>query len=227
MCGRFVLKQRINGSFTEEVVKWRELHALLAGFNIAPSQIVPVLVNLNGRIEAVEAVWGFVSPFASDLRSGGLINARAETVNVKPTFGEAFRRRRCIVPADGWYEWQKRGRSKQPYYIHGREGQLLGFAGIWQPNQANVPTVAVLTTAANAAVEVIHDRMPAVLPRNSWDVWLHGDTPVETLKSLLVPAASELFEAYPVSTRVNKPSVNDSACIERIAEPTEDAGLFG
>lgn len=114
-----------------------------------------------------------------------IINTRAETVATKPSFRDAFRKRRCIVPADGWYEWTKIPGGKQPHYIHARDEKPFAFAGIWEPNEHGEPTVAIITTAASRSIEAIHDRMPAVLSEAEW---LNAATPVEKLAEMLRPA---------------------------------------
>jgi putative SOS response-associated peptidase YedK len=239
MCGRFAAKVKSGEALP---MKWRELHALLSGNNIAPSQSLFAVLSGTGRAggtggggepEPAKAKWGLTTSWRPEL----IINARAETVATKPSFRKAFLERRCIVPADGWYEWQKRRGGKQPYFIHARSNEPFAFAGIWEPDEHGSPTVAIITTAATPSIAMIHNRMPAVLLPDQWPHWLAAQTPADALGAMLKPAADNWPEAYPVSSRVNSPRFNDAACMEPIADPGVDAdananaaeepGLFG
>jgi len=172
--------------------------------------------------------WGLVPSWARDPAIGDrMINARAETIAAKPGYRRSFEKRRCIIPADGFYEWHAReGRGKQPVYIRRRDGELLAFAGLW--SAWRVPEVgeddadgwlrscAIVTTRANELVAPIHDRMPVVLPAAAWDPWLDpANQDTGSLRALLEPAPAGWFEAIPVSTRVNRPENNGAELIER------------
>jgi putative SOS response-associated peptidase YedK len=221
MCGRFVAKVKAGAALP---MKWQALHSLLSGYNIAPSQKLFAVLSASGEPRPVQAKWGLLSRW----RPEPIINARAETVASKPSFRDAFLHRRCIVPADGWYEWQKRAGGKQPYFIHARDDKPFAFAGLWEPDEQGTPTprVAILTTAATPSIAIIHDRMPAVLLPDEWPQWLAAETPADTLAAMLRPPADEWPEAYPVSNRVNSPRLNDETCMERVADPGEERGLF-
>ncbi|HSH22207.1 MAG TPA: SOS response-associated peptidase [Candidatus Caenarcaniphilales bacterium] len=183
-----------------------------ARYNVAPTQPVSVVVQRDeGRFVELHR-WGLV-PASSDrpTTSGRLINARAETVARTPAFRVSFQRRRCIVPADGFYEWRREGRQRQPYLISGQQPGPLAFAGLWAPwhdsGSGNwLMSAAVITTAANRALAELHDRMPVVLPRAAWELWLDRMVQdVALLEEMLRPAADELLTLRPVSPRVNSP----------------------
>lgn len=179
-------------------------------FNCAPTDpLTVVLEHEDGR--AVERHrWGLVPAWAGDPSAAGrLINARAETVATSPTFRVALRRRRCLVPADGFYEWQGTGRTRQPWLIHRSDGQPMAMAGLWSlwrdpATGLWTSTCAVITTAANASVAPLHDRMPVLLEADAWHPWIdRAETSVDFLRALLLPAGPEVLERHPVSTRVN------------------------
>jgi putative SOS response-associated peptidase YedK len=149
-----------------------------------------------------------------------LINARGESVLDKPAFRAAMKRRRCLIPADGFYEWQPGGARKQPYFIRLKSGQPMAFAGLWEcwtgPNGEELETAAIVTTGANRALGHIHDRMPVILAPDAFDLWLNcAEVDAQTAAALIAPAEDDLFEAYPVSTDVNRVA-NDNA---KLLEP--------
>jgi len=151
-----------------------------------------------------------------------MINARAETAAAKPAFRSAFRRRRCLIPTSGFYEWRPTNGRKQPYYIRMRDGRPFAFAGLWErwegPDGGSVETCAILTTEANAVLSSIHDRMPVILGRGDHALWLDATVEKpESLSSLLVPFDPAAMTAYPVSTRVNSPSFDDPGCVAPVA----------
>lgn len=200
-------------------------------YNVAPTDpVYGVAASKDGSVRRLGTFrWGLVPFWAKDLSVGArLINARAETVLDKPAFRRPLERRRCIIPADGFYEWEAVGGSKkkQPWYIRRRDGDVLAFAGlwdVWHPGEGpdgRVVSCTIITTDANDAVRPLHDRMPVVLPPHEWDPWLdpHFDE-MGALRSLLVPAPSELFELVRVSTAVNDVR-NDGP---QLLDPPEDA----
>jgi putative SOS response-associated peptidase YedK len=211
MCGRFTLKtprEVVAKQFGVEIDEELE-----SRFNIAPTQTIAAIrpaVGGEGR-EFVLLKWGLIPSWAKDASMGAkLINARSETVTEKPSFREAFKRRRAIIPADGIYEWQRTGKGKQPYFFQMRDGSLFGFAGLWDKwrNEEGevVETCSILTTEANEVFSPAHERMPVVLHPESYDEWLDADPRgVESLKELLRPYPSSEMIAYPVSTLVNSP----------------------
>lgn len=192
-------------------------------YNIAPSQ--SVLTVLRGeaapRVFAWK-IWGLVPAWAKDPALGGkLFNARSETVADKPSFRSAFKRRRCLVVADGFYEWTPRNRGHRAHWLHPRAGALLAFAGLheqWAAEQGPVvDSCTVLTTEANGDLAGIHARMPVILPRDSWSAWLDPASEIEGLRDLLRPAPDGTLEARVVSSRVHDPRHDDPTCLEALA----------
>jgi putative SOS response-associated peptidase YedK len=207
-------------------------------YNVAPRKEVLAVVQRGqptgsapGPGRSLEQMrWGLVPSWADDPRIGDrLINARAESVADKPAFKTAFHKRRCILPADGFYEWEKLpGRRKQPVFVHRRDGEPIAFAGLWEvwkdPDEPDAPwllTCAIVTTRANATLEPIHDRMPVMLPDDAWDTWLDPtlDEP-SRLEPLLVPPPDADIELWPVSPRVNSADNNGPDLVERVSPET-------
>ncbi len=221
MCGRFTL--RASAQTVAQQFSLLDVEPLIPRYNIAPSQSVAVVrVPVDegaGRRQLAFLRWGLVPSWAEDPAVGNrLINARAETATEKPAFRAAFRRRRCLVPADGFYEWLRRGRLKQPYFFHLRDNGIFAFAGLWEAWQGADNSVlescTVLTTEPNDLMRPIHNRMPVILPPEAYDVWLDPDQQdPATLRALLAPYPSEALEAYAVSTYVNNPMHDDARCI--------------
>ena len=222
MCGRFTL--RAPASVVAQQLGLLEVPLLEPRYNVAPSQTVAaVLVAAAAgapRRELAWLRWGLVPAWAADASIGNrLINARAETAADKPAFRAAFRRRRCLVVADGFYEWQRLERGKQPYFFRLRDDRPFGFAALWEAweraGQARIESCTLLTTTANELVRPVHDRMPVILPPSAYERWL--DPAVEdagALLPLLAPYASEQMTATAVGALVNSPSHEDPRCIE-------------
>jgi putative SOS response-associated peptidase YedK len=147
-----------------------------------------------------------------------MINARSETAPEKPSFRRAFRERRCLIPADGFYEWRRTNGANQPYYIHMEDGRPFAFAGLWESwddgGEGEVRTCTILTTMANALVGEVHERMPVIVAPDAYDVWLDPASERDELTGLLAPFPEDRMEAYPVSRFVNSPSNNDPRCVE-------------
>ena len=166
--------------------------------------------------------WGLIPSWAKDLKIGySTINARAETVDTKPSFRSAFKKRRCLVPADGFYEWQKVDSSKQSYRITLKDEGIFAFAGLWElwKGEEKIESFTIIVTDANDFLRPIHDRMPVILEPADYDFWLDGEVQsVETLKGLLKPYSSEKMTTYPVSKRVNSPKNDDPACIVAVGD---------
>jgi putative SOS response-associated peptidase YedK len=215
MCGRFSLGATIRVAQVFDVPNWPDL---APRYNIAPGQnIAAVIQNREtARREVRSQRWGLVPSWAKDGSIGNrLINARAETVAAKPAFRKLFRERRCLVPADGFYEWERQGRRRQPWHIRLRDARPFAFAGLWdrwQPAEgAPVETVTIVTTEPNALVGRIHDRMPVILPGAEYGLWLDPAVQdVERLHALLRPYPEDEMLAHPVGTQVNNPA-SDSA----------------
>ena len=228
MCGRYTNR------FT-----WKELHERLdligtplnlrPRYNVAPSQDVAAVRASNGGRTLAMLRWGLIPAWAKDAAIGHkLINARSETAAEKPSFRSAFRHRRCLIPADGFYEWQRRGRTRQPWLFGLRDGAPMIFAGLWEcwtvPEGAaltgslaerspgdTVETCTILTTSANEAVAPVHGRMPVILAPNAWDAWLAGE------EVPLGPYPADAMTAHPVSTHVNRPANDDPRCVEPVS----------
>ena len=202
-----------------------EVPLLKPRFNIAPTQPVPVVrmtpQQAAPQREFVLLHWGLVPSWAKDSTIGNrMINARVETAADKPAFRTALRRRRCLIVADGFYEWQKAGKRRQPMFIHLRDDRPLAFAGLWESwegaDHSALESCTILTTAANDLVRPIHDRMPVIVAPADYARWLDPavQSP-EPILPLLRPYPSEPMEAYAVSTRVNSPARDEEGCIER------------
>jgi len=213
MCGRFVLFSSIQ-KISREFAVLPENVAFSPSYNIAPTQEI-LIVIAEGERRLIKCRWGFIPPWAKDPNIGyKMINARAETLAEKPIFKSAIGNHRCLVVADGFYEWKKEGNEKKPLYIHLKSGRPLGFAGLysyWQsPEDGLICTCTIITTSANHLLEPIHNRMPAIIPADSRAEWLDPENQDEKrILSLLSPYAAEDMEAYYVSQNVNFPR-NDS-----------------
>ncbi len=221
MCGRFQLKPDQDWM---EALGVEDPPELAPRYNIAPTQeIVAVRRDVSGVRRAGYLHWGLVPSFAEDPAVGNrMINARAETVARKPAFREAFRKRRCLVPADGFYEWRRVGRARDPYLLKMRDGRPFALASVWDEwRKAGTPleSCAILTTSANDLVARIHDRMPVILDPSAYEVWLDPDAREEDLHAVLRPFPAEKMIAVPVSTRVNSAAVDDPECERPVAEP--------
>ena len=214
MCGRYALYGPIKR--TPEHDRWfDELEAFGPRYNIAPTQASPVTRWVDGRPVLAALRWGLIPFWARDLAIGNrLINARAETVPGKPAFRAAYRARRCLVPASGFYEWRKVPRGKQPYYITGVGGALLAFAGLWEqwqpPGAEATQSFTIITTDANATMKGIHDRMPVILAPEHYEAWFTARDPRELMR----PCPPDVLTAYPVSTAVNSPRNDAPALVE-------------
>lgn len=226
MCGRFTLRTPAKDVGQLFDVNVPELEPR---YNVAPSQDLPA-VRLDGQTGQREFAllrWGLVPFWADDPKTGySLINARAETVAQKRSFRAAFRKRRCLILADGFYEWQKPdGKTKgkkQPYFIHMVDDRPFAFAGLWERwkrDGEEVESCTIIVTEANDLVTPFHDRMPVILPPEDYDLWLDGEFADESkLQSMLRPYPSHEMEAYPVAPVVNSPKNDRPECIERLAE---------
>ena len=219
MCGRFT--QATEGEIIARVFDLAESPVLSPRYNIAPTQAVAVVRAREGgrRLDALR--WGLVPSWAKDRTIGDrMINARAETLAEKPAFRSAFRARRCLIVADGFYEWQKAEGRKQPHFITFRDRRPFGFAGLWErwDGDGPVESCTIVTTTANEVLAPIHDRMPVILDREEFALWLDPKvTDTRRVAGLLRPYAPDLLEAYPVSLLVNNPANDSPACTARIA----------
>jgi putative SOS response-associated peptidase YedK len=222
MCGRKTLTKDMLAIIEELAVEeWEDPDHYFPSYNVAPTQTSPILVYSDKRIVRLMR-WGLVPHWAKEASIGSrLINARAETLLEKPSFRNLVPRQRCVVIADGYYEWKKEGSVKQPYYIRHPEGKLLPMAGLWDrwvsPEGESLLSYTIITTEPCPAVAAIHNRMPVILPPPALDCWI--DTlrhPLREALRLLQPYPWELT-VYPVSRQVNSPRNNSPACIRPIA----------
>ncbi|RAV00569.1 SOS response-associated peptidase [Paenibacillus sp. YN15] len=208
MCGRYTL-----------IVTWEELMEMfgiedamdypliLPRFNMAPTQMGPVIISHGGRNRMGQLRWGLIPAWAKDEKIGfQTINAKAESLRDKPAFRTPFQRKRCLIPADGYYEWQQQGSVKQPYRIVVKDCPVFAFAGLYDtwlsPDGKKISTYTIITTAANSLTEKLHPRMPVILPREHQKDWLDSSASPADLTSLLVPYDSSRMDLYPVSPAV-------------------------
>jgi putative SOS response-associated peptidase YedK len=221
MCGRYVLTTP--GEVLAELFELDEKPRLEPRWNIAPTQEVAIVRPLEERRELAFARWGLIPSWAKEASIGHrMINARGETVGEKPGFRDSFRKRRCLMPADGFYEWEKIGARKQPWLLRRRGGAPFAFAGLWSrwrdpAGGEPVDTCALVTTTPNELAARVHDRMPVILPPGAFALWLAPESDPERLLPLLVPLAAREMEAWPVSTWVNDPRHDDARCVEPAA----------
>ncbi|HET7646313.1 MAG TPA: SOS response-associated peptidase [Candidatus Limnocylindria bacterium] len=227
MCGRFSQSERVDR--VAELFGASPEPDLPAGrYNVAPTDPVRILVETDGARRLVTADWGF-RPFwrhAEGRRTPGWINARAETALESPAFGPALRRRRCLVPADAFYEWDRSHRPPQPWAIGpSAEGAILVFAGIWTDARADEPrTAAILTTGPNSIMAPLHHRMPVVLDPRDVGAWLDPEAPLEAVMSLLVPAPDDALRTWQVSPAVNKVGTDGPELLQPLS-PQPNLGL--
>lgn len=232
MCGRFV-----SASPPDELARYFGAEQVTEevrepSYNVAPTSDVYVVVD-TGEVRRLETYhWGLIPFWAKDAKVGQkMINARADSIATKAAYKQAFKKRRCLIPADGFYEWRKDPTTnrKQPMYIARRDGEPLALAGLWEvwrpkgseDDDAWVRSCTIITGEPNDLVARIHDRMPVLLPPSAWDAWLDPtNDDLDSLGQLLVPAPSELLVAHPVSTRVNSARNDDPSLVEP-AEPAD------
>lgn len=221
MCGRYTLSQ--SGEAIAAAFDLDEIPTVSPRYNIAPTQPVPVVRAAEGQREFTYLYWGLIPSWAKDPSIGArLINARSETVTEKPSFRSAFKRRRCLLIADGFYEWQRSPSGKQPYYFHLVDRQPFGFAGLWEHWETGagdvIDSCTILTTAANEVLHPVHERMPVLLSPQDYDLWLDPEEQQsDRLLPLLRPYPAEAMQSYAVSSSVNNPKNDVADCIQPIA----------
>ena len=219
MCGRYRLsrrKQLVEDYF--DSAPWDD--DWNPRYNIAPTQPVPVVrQHPKEPVRQLSLMkWGLIPSWAPiPSVAASMINARSETAATKPAFRDALKSRRCLISADGFYEWRRDGKTKQPFCFEVNEGQLFAFAGLWDrwkdPSGNWIKTCSILTTTPNAVTASVHDRMPVILDPDSYDLWLDpGMTKVEAVSDLLKPCDAERMRCYPVSTRINHVANDDEEC---------------
>jgi len=218
MCGRFTLRDPRRPKFDRQPIG--ELLSLAPRYNIAPSQSVLAITNRDGDPDVAFYQWGLIPSWSTEPK--GFINARAETVLQKPSFSESFERRRCLIPADGFYEWKRSGKLKQPYYFQLSDEATFAFAGIWDRWQADgrvILSCAIITTTANELLAGVHDRMPVILDPSSHRLWLNTDVSPRQLSELLLPFPAEEMKSHPVSSEVNHATIDHEHLVERCDPP--------
>ena len=202
----------------DRVVSDSDLEDLVPRYNIAPSQNILTILQREAQREATFLQWGLIPSWSKEAK--GIINARVETIDEKPSFKDSFERRRCLIPADGFYEWERHGKISQPYYFQMKDGSPFGFAGIWdrwQSKGGSITSCAIITTTANELLAKIHHRMPVILESNSYDLWLNEDSRSADLKDLLVPLDAQAMTSHAVSYDVNNTKIDE----ERLLRPVE------
>jgi putative SOS response-associated peptidase YedK len=217
MCGRFTLRrpERVRMAGVAE----DQFSALVPRYNIAPSQSILAVTHADEKPTLSWFRWGLIPSWSKD--SAGFINARAETVQLKQSFTESFRERRCLIPADGFFEWARAGKKmKQPYFFQMKDETPFAFAGIWdrwRGTGEEITSCAIITTACNDLLAPIHDRMPVILKPESYSAWLSNGEP-EELDDLLVPFQASEMKSFPVSSAVNRPQIDEASLVEPIDE---------
>lgn len=233
MCGRSSLtktekelEKRFGATFYSEDL---ERYNPLPNYNVAPSHIMPIITQ-SDKEHFQPMRWGFIPSWAKDEKLGfKMINARVETILEKNTFKKAVEGRRCLVPADGFYEWKRTGKSKQPFRIQKKDASLFCYAGLWSkwisPKGEEIFSFTVITQQPNKLMEDIHDRMPVILTKEQEALWLSEELSPETLLQMIEPYPEEELTAFPVSEKVNNVRNNDASLIERKEEPPQDTVL--
>ena len=218
MCGRFALKTPPRS--IQEHFHLPEAVDLAPRYNIAPSQPVAVVRHPPGNnlLQLNMLRWGLIPHWAKDMKIGyKLINARGETLKQKPSFRSAFKKRRCLIVADGFYEWRRSGKIRQPFYVQLKKESVFGFAGLWEswngPDGNIVESTTIITTVPNELISEVHNRMPVILHPEQYDTWLLDSTPDDTLLDLLKPYPTDEMEMYKVGSIVNSPGNDSPGCL--------------
>lgn len=221
MCGRYSLTAT-SGALAEHFHVLKSIRTQ-PRYNIPPGQkILNIVERADGTRKAVNLWWGLVPPWAKDRKIGWkLSNARRETLTEKPVFREAVKHQRCLIPADGYYEWQNRADGKQAFHIHRADRGLFAFAGLWEQWQSGPEALyscTIITAAANVRMQTVHERMPVIIPPDQYHAWLDKAAGADTVLSLLENDAYADITLTAVSDWVNKPQHDDAKCIEPSAE---------
>jgi putative SOS response-associated peptidase YedK len=223
MCGRYTITITLEELMMRYFADIPSVPFHLPRYNVAPTQMMPAVVNDGRRNRLGLLRWGLIPPWAADEKAGNrMINARAETLEDRPAYREAFRRRRCLIPADGFYEWKTvPGGAKRPYRIVLKSGELFSMAALYEtwtsPDGGKVSSFAIVTTEPNGLMADIHDRMPVILRPADEALWLNRDEQDPgRLKELLIPYPQEEMDAYEVHQRVGSPANDDPACLEKV-----------
>jgi len=225
MCGRYTIVA--SPETMRALFGYEEQPNFPPRYNVAPTQPIAIVRLTDGERHFALVRWGLLPSWVKDPKAFSLlINARGESVAEKPAFRAAMKRRRCLIPADGFYEWKPLGVHKQPYFIRQKSGAPFAFAGLWEtwtgPNGEELETAAIVTTKANKTLARIHDRMPVVVPPDAFDLWLDTvNVDSTTASALIAPAQDDLFEAFTVSADVNRVANDNPKLVKPAAEFAE------
>jgi putative SOS response-associated peptidase YedK len=239
MCGRFTLRSIDRLKEKLKTLNWQEvsrLPLLSPRYNIAPSQDLLTITHSENEPAFEVMIWGLIPSWSRE--PAGLINARAENLEEKPSFSESFTRRRCLIPADGFYEWQRKGKTRQPYYFQMKDEAPFAFAGLWDrwrdPNDefssaaqsATITSCSIITTTPNELLATIHDRMPVILAPDDYDRWLREDARPAELQELLAPFPAGEMKSFPVSPQVNHPAAEGPQLVEPVEVKEIEQGML-
>jgi putative SOS response-associated peptidase YedK len=222
MCGRYALTTAPEA--IRALFRYLEQPEFPPRHNVAPTQPVAIVRMVEGRREFALVRWGLIPAWVKDPRGFSLlINARGESALDKPAFRNAMKRRRCLFPADGFYEWKRDGNRKQPYFVRLKSGQPMAFAGLWEswsgPNGEEMETAAIVTTTASRSIAHIHDRMPVIVAPDAFEFWLDPNVDGQTAAAVIQPAPDAVIECYPVSSAVNRTANDTPMLVEPLRDP--------
>jgi putative SOS response-associated peptidase YedK len=227
MCGRYTITSAPEA--IRALFRYEEQPNFPPRYNVAPTQPIPIVRLHEDRRQFALVRWGLLPSWVKDPKTFTLlINARGESVTTKPAFRAAMKRRRCLIPADGFYEWKAVGGRKQPYFVRLKSGAPMAFAGLWEnwmgPNGEELETAAIITADANRLLAPIHSRMPVIIQPEAFDLWLNcADVDATTAAALIAPASEDLLEAYEVSTAVNRTANDNPKLVEPLDTHAEPA----
>lgn len=233
MCGRYRLSRR-KQIIAQHFDAISDAEDWTPRYNVAPTQPVPVIRQhpTEPTRHLSQMRWGLIPSWSKDASGAArMINARSETAHTLPAFRDAMKYRRCLVPADAFYEWKRSGTVKQPYCFEVRGGELFAFAGLWEgwkdPSSAWIKSCTILTTTPNAVTGAIHDRMPVILEPSDYDLWLDpGMKDTAAISDLLTPFDASAMRCYPISSRINQVAKDDESCAARVEVADAQTGLF-
>jgi putative SOS response-associated peptidase YedK len=227
MCGRYTITSAPEA--IRALFRYHEQPNFPPRYNVAPTQPIPIVRLTEGQRHFALVRWGLLPSWVKDPRTFTLLfNARGESVVDKPAFRAAMKRRRCLIPADGFYEWKAEAGRKQPYFVRLKAGGPMALAGLWEcwtgPNGEEMETAAIVTTNANRTLGQIHGRMPVVVPPEAFDLWLNcAEVDATAASALIAPAREDLLEVYPVSAAVNRTANDNPKLVEPLAADGEAA----
>ena len=230
MCGRIMLISPVQALMREfQLAEAPDLHPR---YNIAPGQDISAVVHISDDRQLQLMHWGMTPLWSRpDRPAQELINARSETVRQKPVFSASFAERRCLIPVDAFYEWQRRTNGNQPFLFRAAKGGLLALAGIWMDCKLAtgdlLRTCAILTTTANGTMLPVHDRMPVILPEASWQTWLGTSVSGDQLEKLFQPVGNSYLACHPVTRQLGRPDFDRPECLEPLETDPQQGNLFG